>query len=238
MAWTEAGRCSDLKITGFTLIELLVVMAIVVMLAALALPTLAKMTGRAQDTKSLNNLSMITKALLLYATDNGAFPVSVDNAGGGFTPGSYWTLKLWPYLGQETNTGNKPAIFNSPNEKSHNGLSDYGVNGMVMDPSGVVGTQPHSDGRLLANISRLSQTVMISDARAANLPPPYRGSWLVDAGVWLSQGTNMRSPFSAWPPRNSGNKVFAAFFDGRVESISGERWATDRTALFDPSYVP
>lgn len=55
---------------GFTLVELLVVIAIVVLLAALAYPTIQSATKRSWTTQDTNNLRQIGTALSLYVNDN------------------------------------------------------------------------------------------------------------------------------------------------------------------------
>jgi prepilin-type N-terminal cleavage/methylation domain-containing protein len=214
--------------TAFTLIELLVVIAIITVLAVLAFPAFSQLVGRARDSKSLNNLSQIAKGLILYATDNETYPLSVDNASG-FS--DFWVNAVKPYLGNQTN------VFICPNEKKHNPLSDYGVNDLVITPTRVGPAAVVTGQRRPTTIPRPARTVMVSDARDTSGSQPA-GSWVVSGALWIRDGTNMHHPFAVWPPRNSGNKVFAAFGDGRVESIPGERWATDREEFFDPTYAP
>jgi prepilin-type N-terminal cleavage/methylation domain-containing protein/prepilin-type processing-associated H-X9-DG protein len=64
----NAGRC------GFTLIELLVVIAIVIMLAAIIFPAICGVQEQARKTKCLANLNQLSRAMILYATDNGGKP--------------------------------------------------------------------------------------------------------------------------------------------------------------------
>src|SRR5262245_54641015 len=55
---------------GFTLVELLVVIAVVAILAALLLPTLARAKEEARQTKCASNLRQIALAVMLYADDH------------------------------------------------------------------------------------------------------------------------------------------------------------------------
>lgn len=62
---------------GFTLIELLIVMALIVILAALAVPAFLKVFESAKATKDTSNLRQIGAATQMYLNDNnGVFPGS------------------------------------------------------------------------------------------------------------------------------------------------------------------
>ena len=61
---------SDMKKKPFTLIELLIVIAIILILAALLLPSLIKSKERARIVSCAGNLKQIGYAMHLYTTDN------------------------------------------------------------------------------------------------------------------------------------------------------------------------
>lgn len=63
---------------AFTLVELLVVIALVAVLAALVLPSLAGAKRRAKRMVCLNNLRQLTLADTLYAGDHGTLPAPND----------------------------------------------------------------------------------------------------------------------------------------------------------------
>src|SRR5690349_4642141 len=57
---------------GFTLIELLVVVAIIMILAGMLSPALAKAKGKAHRTVCLNQLKQLSLCWIMYAQDNSA----------------------------------------------------------------------------------------------------------------------------------------------------------------------
>lgn len=63
---------------GFTLIELLVVIAIIGLLASIIVASLGTVQSKARDAKRLEELSTIQKALALYLTTSGTYPISVS----------------------------------------------------------------------------------------------------------------------------------------------------------------
>lgn len=72
------------RTAGFTLLELLVVISIIVILAALLLPALARTRAKANRISCLNNLKQIGAASHLFANEHGdKFPVQVSTNQGG-----------------------------------------------------------------------------------------------------------------------------------------------------------
>lgn len=81
---------------GFTLIELLVVISIISLLSSILLVAVSKTRMKARDRKRMADLSQITKALDLYYSDNGHYPIT-KCTGAGVTSwdngnGNYWTF--------------------------------------------------------------------------------------------------------------------------------------------------
>jgi prepilin-type N-terminal cleavage/methylation domain-containing protein len=60
---------------GFTLIELLVVIAIIGVLSSVVLTSLNAARAKARDAQRISSMLEIRKALLLYYSDNGAYPI-------------------------------------------------------------------------------------------------------------------------------------------------------------------
>jgi general secretion pathway protein G len=63
--------------SGFTIIELLVVVAIIALLTTIGLISFNQTNKRARDGKRKADLEQVRSALVLYRTDNGAYPSSI-----------------------------------------------------------------------------------------------------------------------------------------------------------------
>ena len=61
---------------GFTLIELMVVIAIIIILAAIAIPNYINMTRRAQVSRASSDAAVLGTALECYRTDHAVYPLT------------------------------------------------------------------------------------------------------------------------------------------------------------------
>ena len=61
---------------GFTLIELLVVIAIIGLLSSIIYTSLSSSQAKARDARRMDDMSSWQKALALYASDAGRYPIS------------------------------------------------------------------------------------------------------------------------------------------------------------------
>lgn len=91
-----------MKAKAFTLVELLAVVAIISLLVAMLMPSLAKAKARAREAACLVQVSDMGRAGTLYAQDYPCYPPDLQ------TPSTAWPVAMLPYV------GNNPAMFNCP----------------------------------------------------------------------------------------------------------------------------
>ncbi|AHF90708.1 N-terminal cleavage protein [Opitutaceae bacterium TAV5] len=98
------------KPSAFTLIELLTVIAIIGILAAIIIPTVGVVRGKAKAVTCASNMRQIGTAMLTYASDNKnhfpygyGYPLSDGN-----TVQDTWLVALSPYVGLENRLGKNP----------------------------------------------------------------------------------------------------------------------------------
>lgn len=88
--------------TGFTLVELLVVISIMSILTVITVSQFVTARKRSRDVKRKGDLNSLSKALNMYFTDYGYFPVSNAgqvtgaNWGAEFNDGGYIYMKVMP----------------------------------------------------------------------------------------------------------------------------------------------
>ncbi len=188
---------------AFTLIEILVVAAIIIILAALAVPVFRGVLDRAKATKDMNNLRQIGLLMQTYLNDkDGILPVI--NA----SPGIGTTLSpvIYPkYLGSK-------RVFQSPYDKRAAAETDsapvsYGVNRNIYDLIG---------GNMLKVVSP-SATILMAPNYNGN--PGSSNSWTGVAtavpNLELGGGTGM----TIGPQRN-GTQINALFCDLHAETMT------------------
>ena len=80
---------------GFTLIELMIVIAIIIILAAIAIPNYLRMTDRARRSRVAGDFASLATAIEAYSVDWGHYPVTTAaNAFGKNDVGSHFEKEL------------------------------------------------------------------------------------------------------------------------------------------------
>jgi len=140
------------KQKGFSLIELLIVVAIILIIAAIAIPNLLRARIAANEASSVSSLRTINTACITYNSTYGAYPAALANlgpVGAGNTPTSTSADLLDQVLGSATagTTGKSGYLFTytsaSPNavySVNANAISENqtGVRHVFTDQSGVI----------------------------------------------------------------------------------------------------
>lgn len=226
---------------GFTLIELLVVLAVIGLLAALLLPTLAGVKSTARSAACKSNLRQLGIALTSFAHENGHFPADeyVDHSISQYLT-YVWPAHLLPGVGSNTATFRCPATtpeFAWPTNFSPRGYSfplnidigttrfSYGYNAWaVARVNGLgLGGAPGSEIRE-SRVLNPSEMIALGDSDGNG----YRDG---DIGFHRVAGPGGPQPRS--PPgdrhKNGANIVFC---DGHVEWLRQAKWIerTDEAA--------
>jgi len=71
------------NVAGFTIVELLIVIVVIGVLAAITVAAYSGMQNRARDAQRVQDIRTISKALELYKTQTGDYPVAVGSTGQG-----------------------------------------------------------------------------------------------------------------------------------------------------------
>ena len=92
---------------GFTLIELLVVIAIILILAAIAVPVLARAAAHARGVKCISNVRQVSTGLIQYSGANdGSFPCAYNTLAAGWEEWRKmtWREKIQPFVAGNVGT--------------------------------------------------------------------------------------------------------------------------------------
>ncbi len=90
---------------GFSLIELLIVVAIILIIAAIAIPNLLRSKMAANEASAVGSLRTLNTACLEYSTTYGGYPHSLANLGPGSPATSAAADLIDSVLASQTKTG-------------------------------------------------------------------------------------------------------------------------------------
>ena len=200
---------------AFTLIEVLVVMAIILILAAILIPSLNSALESAKATKDLSNLRQIGTLMQAYLNDkDGILPVI--NAAPGI--GTNASPVIYPkYVGSR-------RVFQSPFDKRPAAETDsapvsYGINQNMYASPGIAGN--------MTKVVSPSATILMAPNYSG--PLPLGGSWTSKAAaapyvVNVVPGGGMTSG-----THKSGRQINALFCDLHVETMTFGPASTEGT---------
>lgn len=262
----RAFSCEQRAPLGFTVLELVVVVAIIALLVALLVPSLATVRDQARTTLCASNLRQLAMASILYSDEaRGAAP---PLAWWHEDPVVYWwgtnaddgvdhtASPLYKYLRSRLGEGSvfecpaQPWGSYRPQGRARQITSTYGYNGYYLSPAATpgwalqIGRRPWQQLQSVRNpgvVFMFADTLMGDDhdslpSNNALLDPPYL---FVRKGKWRKNDY----PTTAFRHRGQTN---AACCDGHVASfgLEGGELTSERHMIGyvgrhnDPHYVP
>jgi prepilin-type processing-associated H-X9-DG protein/prepilin-type N-terminal cleavage/methylation domain-containing protein len=209
---------------GFTLIELLAVIAIIMLLAALLLPSMGKVRLRAEAMRCGSNLRQLSAAFSLFAANNNGWlpPLHTPFANGAMS--SVWA-NWWPHYlvtGQGPNRPDKPLppgvekiFYDQKYSKWDPAIYAYGIR------YGMPYTNPYGWYQKLGDIRRPSISVLLGDNNC------------LDEGGYL--GASLSLATTAFG-RHTGDGINSVanflFVDGHVAAHSRFNLPADYTVIW------
>jgi len=171
-----------MKRRGFTLIELMVVIAIIIILAAIAIPNYLNMTARAKKSRVASDFAALATALETFRTDWGVYPT---------TTAAFQTLVTGGVVYKELSTvGAGVAVTNVSTKTTAAG--DTG--GIVYMTSNILDSMknPYNSVNFYKYVSSpggLHWTVYASESTAAT-PLEYPSLWRSDTTTTLTENAS------------------------------------------------
>jgi type IV pilus assembly protein PilA len=122
---------------GFSLIELLIVVAIILIIAAIAIPNLLRSKMAANEASAVGSLRTLNTACVEYSTTYGGYPKALSNLGPAATATSTAADLIDSVLASGTKSGYSFVYTPTATDASGNVLS-YSITGQPVSP-GVTG---------------------------------------------------------------------------------------------------
>lgn len=207
---------------AFTLIELIIAVTVVCMLAALLLPSLRSMTGKAQSAKCANNLRAIGAGILSYAADeDGSLPYGKDELTQNKIPWSSGDV-IGKYVGYPNASDGKMVstgkVFVCPAQPKGDAPDGQNRGGYMANIYVMPIRKTDTDTQVrLASINYHSKTVLLSEGYCASVV------WKMDTWTQFVQGgTAGRLRHGLNPPKDvakakKGDAMNMLYVDGHVE---------------------
>jgi len=215
------------RTAGFTLTELMIVVAILVALAALAIPAIQHLRVVSREIQCAQRLRAVGTAFLLYAgeqTDRKPAGMLYSFLGGSVPGEDTWTNQLFlrGYL-MDKNSFRCPAVTpNTPITAANWYYESYGFN-MVTQPNVSIGQNFYRDnysgGVFYLPVSKVQEPgrlIVLADSRSATLS---NNGHEIQRYRILKDGNNKSDAISL----RHRNKANLFFLDGHVESADMER---------------
>ncbi|MGQ9784568.1 MAG: prepilin-type N-terminal cleavage/methylation domain-containing protein [Armatimonadota bacterium] len=221
----RSGQSCAGSLRAFTLIELLVVIAIIAILAAIMFPVIARAKQKAVLTKCMNNMSQLSRAIMMYSdVYNGATPFAwnlIDNNWSVWCRDT-WRERIQPFL---KNRGalicpikTKEPVYKPPNYPE---IGHYGVNVYItMDDMAT----RYIGWRLFSSIPRPSRTILVSENKD--------GDW--SAEPLDNYATGSAGQFYPYHDDGSARGGMFIFCDGHARFLSV--YVTQSTVADVPFY--
>jgi type IV pilus assembly protein PilA len=128
---------------GFSLIELLIVVAIILIIAAIAIPNLLRAKIAANEASAVGSMRTMNTASVAYSTTYGNYPPSIASLGPASTPSSTTADLIDSVLAGGSKSGYSFAWSAGTNNTSYNIVStpistSTGFRSFYTDQSGVI----------------------------------------------------------------------------------------------------
>jgi len=218
---------------GFSLVELLIVIAIIVILIALAVPTVSGVLEKSRAVHGMSNMRQVSAGILNYVADNDGFLPPLYGSTPPWGP-PFWSQRVDPYVydggSGVTNAygvGSGPPLvgpaFYCPSVKRHHAISDWSLNSNLA---------PHASGGAnkrvrLVKIDNRATTGLLFEGR--------NNSGVTDGSWYLNVPLATPGPSSNWFGDWHKGQSFVAFCDGSVQSFRYQTLLNTWTNMVGPN---